>query len=578
MRQRRSWWPGASGAAACVGVAVVAMSLAPDAAAAGTEIAAADLVAGAAGANRNAAVIQRAIDGTPDGGTITLPEGQFVVETVFVRGKKGLTIRGQGRDRTTLRRAGFAWDNDAQGDCPQTTEVLWCETCDGLTLRGLTLDGSAHHMAIKGPGTFGPDGSISSGTPQFPRFTRLSGTVLLVQLAENVTIENVSLRHGYRWAAFIGQVKGFTFTRNVIDTGKLSTEFKGHWDGPRGQGVQHVHTSQDGLHMINVVQARVLHNTIHAEDSAIAVEANPDWQWWTFAGETAANTGTRDVQIGSNFLRTNSPDRANGLMTDRDGIYGTGLAERWVGQGGVDIFYMANWDPRGDVAAVGDAARIQDVVIFRNAIENCRYGVRAGFFMGADDFNSDVSRHRVRGLTVKEHRPPHKAGCHDEREAGIRRITRNDLPGSWNRTGGVAVAVRNTDGLTVQDNDITDVKGGIGIEVIRTTAFALVGNTIRDVSGTKLAADGRWDGGEGIRVWNAPEDRSDPNHRHGRYDAGGFEIARNTISNVASYGIFITNTRNGACPRATNGVERFRPFDGRERRGIFIRDSDDVRE
>jgi hypothetical protein len=89
-----------------------------------------------------------------------------------------------------------------------------------------------------------------------------------------------------------------------------------------GNVIEHVHSSQDGLHLVNVVDGRIFRNDIWAQDSGIAVEANPLWDWMVFEGTTAGNSGSRNIMIEQNFVQTN---RGSGVgksaLTDAN-LYG----------------------------------------------------------------------------------------------------------------------------------------------------------------------------------------------------------------------------------------------------------------
>lgn len=120
------------------------------------------------------------------------------------------------------------------------------------------------------------------------------------------------------------------------------------------------------------------------------------------------------------------------------------------------------------------------------------------------------------------------------------------------------------------NNVISEVCGGTGVELVDVTAFRMTGNRIRDIRGTALADQRPWDGGEGIRVWNAA--------RRPACDATGVEIVGNQITNTSSYSIFITDTATGSCPRAENRTAPWKAWPlPAEQRSIYLRDCPGVR-
>ena len=511
----------------------------------------------------NTRAIQGAIDAARDGDTVVLPAGRYVVETLVIRGKQDFTLRGAGKEQTTLLRRAVSWDNDVDGICPGIG-VLFVENARRFELSDMTLDGNAPRMAIKGRGRFAADGRIVAGTPQFPDCDPVGGAVNAVTVVRSVevSVHDMVFRDGFRWCVHFGQVKGLKFTGNEIRTGRLHGFWKGHVDQPGG--VTHCHTSQDGLHLMNVVDATIEWNTIRSEDSAIAIEANPAWDWYAFPGQTEKNLGTRDVRVLHNDLATNSSAHEGDLVA------GAGLAEAWIGQGCVDIFYNELWDPEGRVVRSGPTALIRDVTISENRLANARHGVRAGVFRNAGPRDATSPSHRIQGLVIEGNSPAARAGVRREARGGITGITKDSLqPESGARHGGVGVLVLHADDVRISDNDISDVTGGTGIELVGVTRFRILENVIEAIKGTSLADHGRWDGGEGIRVWNPP----------GRaFEAGGFEIIGNRIADTASYSIFVTNTANGTCPRAGNETARWTAWPGQEPRSIHLRDCEHVKE
>ncbi|MBE0654735.1 MAG: hypothetical protein IH594_13110, partial [Bacteroidales bacterium] len=289
---------------------------------------------------RNTEIFQNALNNLKPGEILEIPEGIFDVETLFVPvNRQNLTIKGKGPGKTILRRAGFQWDNNIQGDCPLRTEILVVSNSNNLTINGLTLEGNCHHIAVSGYGKWDySTGKFIEGLPQFPTFTGSDlyqgsgGTVLYIRLSDNLTIHNVEVKNGFRWAIFLSRLNGLNFHHNIIDTGNLSTEFKGHFDPPPFNEVMHMHTSQDGLHLVNVSNAIIEYNDIHSEDSGIAIELNP-------RGSNFGYDICENIRINNNYVNTLSPTDPEKLLNDEDLIYGNGLANEWIGQSGVDMFY-----------------------------------------------------------------------------------------------------------------------------------------------------------------------------------------------------------------------------------------------
>ncbi len=517
------------------------------------------------GAAANTKTIQNAIDGAGDSDVVLIPAGTFPVETITVRKKTQFSLRGAAVKKTVLRRLPMRWDNNTQGRCPGIG-ILFVEEMAGFELTDITFDGNAPYMQIQGPGRFHPDDTIRDGTPQFPdcepRGTGASAVV--IERSTDVNVHDAEFRDGFRWCVLIGQVKGLKFVGNQITTGRLYGNWKGHRDTLGG--LLHCHQSQDGLHLVNVVDATIQWNTIRSEDSGIAIEANPAWDWYTFPGESAPNVGTCDVRILNNDISTNSKAQQKEL------IKGPGLANEWVGQGCVDIFYNERWDLEGKVLRAGPSALIRDVAVSGNRLTQARHGVRAGIFRNANEHDAASPAHRVQGLIIEGNIPSALAGHNRKAKGGISKITKDTChPNVAVRHGGVAILVHHADDVQIRNNFISDVSGGTGVELVDVTAFRIVGNRIQDIRGTKLADQVSWDGGEGIRVWNAP---SRPT-----YDAKGFEITGNQIENTASYSIFITDTGYGSCPRGGNRTSRWVPWQASpEQRAIYLRECTGVRE
>lgn len=491
-------------------------------------------------ADRNATAIMNALKRLSKNQDLLLPEGTYYVNTIFVESTlSGTTIAGAGIGQTTLIRAAFSWDNNKQGDCPLRADIIVAENLTkGFELRDMTLDGNSHQIAISGYGTWDTaTGNYTSGLPQFPTFTsdKAGGvTLVTIRLSKDIVFENMEFKNGYGWCVSLGKVDGFIMRNSIIDTGNLSTEFKGHFNPAPNNTVMHMHTSQDGLHMVNVSNALVEYNDIHSEDSAIAIEFNPSWNWGGY-------DVVENVVIKNNYVSTISPSDPDKLMNDDDIIYGTGLADEWMGQSAVDIFYNENFDSSGNTYYDGKTY-FRNIEIRENAFENVRQGVRCGFFIGAalGHFN-----HRIYNLTIKDHEPSFWAGRDKTKQAGIRNVFKNTHSGSWNKSGGAGIAVRYTDSLFVSNNHIENCVGGLGISIENVTHFSLVKNRIDKVSGRQLGDLGSdWTGGEGIRINNRYLTK-DPNLDDGRFNAGYFLIKDNYIGDVETTKIAVLTTKNG---------------------------------
>jgi hypothetical protein len=503
-------------------------------------------------AERNANAIMNALKRLAKNQDLLLPEGTFYVNTILVaKTISGCTVAGAGLEKTTLKHAGLSWDNNTQGDCPLRTEVFMAENVNGFELVDMTIDGNCHHMAISGYGKWNTQtGSYSDGLPQFPTyisndgFTASSGSVINIRLSKNILFDNVAFKNGFRWCVFLGKINGFTMRNCILDTGNLSTEFKGHFDAAPNNTVMHMHTSQDGLHLVNVSNALIENNDIHSEDSAIAVELNPAWDWGGY-------DEVENIIIRNNYISTASPTDPEKLLNDADAIYGTGLADVWVGQSAVDIFYNEHWDVAGKQLYKGENG-FRNIEIKENAFEGVRQGVRCGFFIGATlgHFN-----HRIFNLTIKDQEPSFLAGRDRNKPAGIRNVRKNTYPG-YNLSGGAGIAVRYTDSLVITNNVIEDVSGGLGISIENVTHFTLTSNRIDNVSGKQLGdlslgAASAWTGGEGIRVYNYQR-AEDANWKNGRFDAGYFLIKDNRIGKVETTRLAVLSTQNGIVPLNNN--------------------------
>ncbi len=493
-------------------------------------------------ADRNANVIMNALKRLGKNQDLLLPEGTYYVNSILIaKTVSGCTIAGAGIGKTVLKRSGFSWDNNTQGDCPLRTEVFITDNVTGLALADMTIDGNCHHIAISGYGKWNTsNGSYSNGLPQFPTYISQdtyrssAGGVVNIALSNNIAFENIALKNGYRWCVSLAKVNGFSMKNCIIDTGNLSTEFKGHFDAVPNNTVMHMHTSQDGLHLVNVSNALIEYNDIHSEDSAIAIELNPAWDWGGY-------DITENIVIKNNYISTASPTDAETLLNDDDVIYGTGLANAWTGQSAVDIFYNESWDLPGNYHYDGQDY-FRNIEIRENAFEGVRQGVRCGFFIGATlgHFN-----HRIYNLTIKDHEPSFLAGRNRDQPAGIRNVTKNTHTGSWNRSGGAGIAVRYTDSLIVSNNVIENVSGGLGISIENVTHFSLTGNIIDKISGNQLGDLGiAWAGGEGIRI-NNKFVQNDPNWKNNHFDTGYFLVENNKIGQTETTKIAVISTGNG---------------------------------
>jgi len=85
----------------------------------------------------------------------------------------------------------------------------------------------------------------------------------------DMTVMRCRFENGFRWACSSPnrrlRIERSDRYRESLDP------FPGHLD--QGGKIRHAHTSQDGLHLVNCRRVQVLHNTIHSEDSGIAIEA-----------------------------------------------------------------------------------------------------------------------------------------------------------------------------------------------------------------------------------------------------------------------------------------------------------------
>jgi hypothetical protein len=283
-----------------------------------------------------------------------------------------------------------------------------------------------------------------------------------------------------------------------------------------------------------VSNALIEYNDIHSEDSAIAIELNPAWNWGGY-------DIVENVVIKNNYVSTASPTDPDKLMNDDDLIYGTGLADAWIGQSAVDIFYNENFDSSGSKAYDGRTF-FRNIEIKENAFENVRQGVRCGFFIGA---SLGHLKHRIYNLTIKDHEPSFLAGRNKDKSAGIRNVTKNTYPDSWNKSGGAGIAIRYTDSLVISNNHIENCSGGLGVSIENVTRFTVVNNRIDKISGKQLGDLGsNWAGGEGIRVNNRYL-LEDPNLENGCFNARYFLIEDNYIGQVETTKIAVISTKNG---------------------------------
>jgi len=493
-------------------------------------------------AERNAKAITTALSRLGRTQDLLLPVGIYYVNTILVpKTIRDCTIAGAGIGKTTLIRSPFSWDNNTQGDCPLRTEVFLAENITGFELRDMTIDGSSQFMAISGYGKWNTStGEFSDGLPQFPTYksndgySASGGSLISIRLSNDITFETVEFKNGYGWCLLLGKINGFTMRNSIIDTGNLSTEFKGHFNAPPNNQVMHMHTSQDGLHMVNVSNVLIEYNDIHSEDSAIAIELNPSWNWGGY-------DVVENVVVRNNYVSTMSPSDPEKLMNDDDIIYGTNLADAWTGQSAVDIFYNENFDSQGSTHYDG-SVYFRNIEISENAFEHVRQGVRCGFFIGASlgHFN-----HRIFNLTIKNNTPAYMAGRNKDRPAGIRNVFKNSHATSWNKSGGAGIAVRYADSLTVSNNHIENCVGGLGISIENVTDFTIVDNFIDKISGKSLGDLGsQWTGGEGIRINNRYL-TSDPNLDNGYFNAGSFLVEGNRIGDVETTKIAVLTTKNG---------------------------------
>jgi hypothetical protein len=495
-----------------------------------------------AAAERNTKAITTALSRLGKNQDLLLPEGIYNINTILVpKTIRNCTIAGAGIGKTTLIRTPFSWDNNTQGDCPLRTEVFLAEYITGFELRDMTIDGESQHMTISGYGQWNiATGDFSGGLPQFPTYKSLddyspsSGSVISIRLSHDIIFDSVEFKNGYRWCLFLGKINGFTMRNCILETGNISTEFRGHFDPAPNNQVMHMHTSQDGVHMVNVSNVLIEYNDIHSEDSAIAIELNPSWNWGGY-------DVVENVVVRNNYVSTISPSDPEKLMNDNDVVYGTGLADVWMGQSAVDIFYNENFDVQGNTYYDGKAY-FRNIEISENAFENVRQGVRCGFFIGA---TLGHYNHRIFNLMIKNNTPAYRAGRNKSRPAGIRNVFKNTYINSWNRSGGAGIAVRYVDSLTVSNNYIENCVGGLGISIENVTHFTIINNYIDKISGKSLGDLGsQWAGGEGIRI-NNHNLTSDPNMDNGYFNAGYFLVEGNKIGEIETTKIAVLTTKNG---------------------------------
>jgi len=485
-------------------------------------------------AERNATAITTALSHLSKGQDLQLPEGVYDVTTIQVpETLNRCTITGMGIWKTVLRRKAFAWDNNSQGTCPLNTEIFRVQNIQNFELSNMTLDGNCHQIAICGYGQFDQTtGKILSKTPQFPAYSQSSGSVLNITLCKNIRIDNVCFQNGYGWCVTLVAIDGFLMRNSIIDTGNLSTNFKGHRNHAPNNKVMHVHSSQDGLHMVNVCNAIIEFNDIHSEDSAIAIELNPLWNGGSY-------NKSENIIIKNNFVSTSSPTDPAKLMNDDDIIFGTGLTNEWVGQSSVDIFYNDRFDPKGQVHMSGKQGAFRDIEISQNSFEGVRQGVRCGFFLGGGANNCENVNHRFYNLRIIDNSPKYLAGRDKNKPAGIRNVTKDTI--SWNLNGGAGIAVRHTDSVIVNNNLIQNCIGGLGISIQDVTRFKILDNQMDNIVGTQLGNG--WSGGEGIRVYNDLDYTHDS--LNGQFNAYNFLIKGNKIGYITTNKIAIINTKNG---------------------------------
>ena len=481
-------------------------------------------------AEHNTQILQTALALVADGETLVIPPGYYDLECIKVFHRTNLTICGFGVGKTVLRRKGFEWDCDIQGTCTQHTELFQLFDSTGITLRDLTLDGNSHHLAIKGHGTFDDKtGAILSGLPQFPSFEGGSGHVFKAGFCNHLSISNCVFENGFRWAVAIFQANDLLFERNIIDTGNLSTLFKGHLD--QGGNVRHAHTSQDGLHLVNCRSARILHNTIHSEDSGIAVEASPPADW-------PGGFLVQDIEIAGNDVSSGMPVDPSKRLCDRDRIYGTGLIEHYTGCGAIDIFYNEGWDLKN----VQNLCAVSGIRIHGNHLHHSRMGVRVNNYTSVGPYGLDSLRHQMRDVSIYDNNPAFTSGQADHSVAGIDHIDMDENPDVFNPNGGVGICVRNTDELFIRGNTLSEIHGGIGIELRKCIEFSIQSNWIDQITGTSLALNEAWPGGNGIRVENDPAVLHDPVFVSGVFNARNWSISENRIGSTAAAKIFIRST------------------------------------
>ena len=111
----------------------------------------------------NTDLILSALQLLKNGEDLLLPEGVFDVESILLpRTLNKNQIVGSGLGKTILRRGGFAWNNNNQGDCPLRTEVFVLNKLNNIGIANMTIDGTCHHVAVCGYGGFDDIGNKSN--------------------------------------------------------------------------------------------------------------------------------------------------------------------------------------------------------------------------------------------------------------------------------------------------------------------------------------------------------------------------------------------------------------------------------
>ncbi|MDR3607664.1 MAG: hypothetical protein P4M08_09820 [Oligoflexia bacterium] len=216
---------------------------------------------------------------------------------------------------------------------------------------------------------------------------------------------------------------------------------------------------------------------------------------------------------------------------------------------------------------------LSNITVSGNAINGTRYGVRAGFFLGAGPVSAGNANERTGNLVIENNAPGIVAGRAGQAQAGIQ-DQRKGLAGVFNPTGD-REAVRYVGGLTISGNSMTGSYGGGGIEMVGidqvassaypaalTVSSNVISNVLGNYPGDPVSFP--WSDGDGIRLWGL--------------SVGTFSIVNNQISNVDGYGIFVTDVDGGVgdVSSSSNAISGYAPWASGNSGPIYIRSSTGV--